>query len=87
VGRINQGVVANSKGERVRVYDDKNIRNRTSEDYFEVSENWDSQFLPQNYYPLIAKVNYAFITKNDKIVGHGGTSIEVVFVPFVKVTS
>ncbi|MCZ1246730.1 BREX-3 system phosphatase PglZ [Enterococcus faecium] len=86
VGRINQGVLANSKGERVRVYDDKNIRNRTREDYFEVSENWDSQFLPQNYYPLIAKENYAFITKNDKIVGHGGTSIEEVFVPFVKVT-
>lgn len=86
VGRINQGVLANSKGERVRVYDDKSIRNRTIEDYFEVSENWDSQFLPQNYYPLIAKENYAFITKNDKIVGHGGTSIEEVFVPFVKVT-
>lgn len=86
VGRINQGVLANSKGERVRVYDDKSIRNRTREDYFEVSENWDSQFLPRNYYPLIAKENYAFITKNDKIVGHGGTSIEEVFVPFVKVT-
>lgn len=86
VGRINQGILANSKGERVRVYDDKSIRNRTREDYFGVSENWDSQFLPQNYYPLIAKENYAFITKNDKIVGHGGTSIEEVYVPFAKVT-
>ncbi|WP_016896591.1 BREX-3 system phosphatase PglZ [Aerococcus viridans] len=86
VGRINQGILANSKGERVRVYDDKSIRNRTREDYFGVSENWDSQFLPQNYYPLIAKENYAFITKNDKIVGHGGTNIEEVYVPFAKVT-
>lgn len=86
IGRINQGILANSKGERVRVYDDKSIRNRTRDDYFEVSQNWDSQFLPLNYYPLIAKETYAFITKNDKIVGHGGTSIEEVYVPFVKVT-
>lgn len=86
IGRINQGVLANSKGERVRVYDDNSIRNRTRDDYFEVSQDWDSQFLPLNYYPLIAKKNYAFITKNDKIVGHGGTNIEEVYVPFVKVT-
>lgn len=86
IGRINQGVLANSKGERVRIYDDKSIRNRTRDDYFEVSQNWDSQFLPLNYYPLIAKETYAFITKNDKTVGHGGTSIEEVYVPFVKVT-
>ncbi|TWW13744.1 hypothetical protein LABALGNA3A7_06670 [Dellaglioa algida] len=86
IGRINQGVLVNSKGERVRVYDDNSIRNRTRDDYFEVSQDWDSQFLPLNYYPLVAKKNYAFITKTDKVVGHGGTNIEEVYVPFVKVT-
>ncbi|MFQ7237253.1 MAG: BREX-3 system phosphatase PglZ, partial [Enterococcus hulanensis] len=86
VGRINQGVLANSKGERVRIYDDKSIRKRTEMDYVEVCRIWDSNFLPRKFYPLIATENFAFIQKNDKIVSHGGTHIEELYVPFVKVS-
>lgn len=85
VGRINQGILANSKGERVRIYDNEKIRQRTENDYSEVSDLWNSYFLPANFYPLIAKENFAFIKRGDKIVSHGGTHIEEVFVPFVKV--
>lgn len=86
VGRINQGVLVNSKGERVRIYDDQAILQRTEQEYSEVSQVWNSNFLPKNFYPLIAKGNFAFIKKDDKMVSHGGTHIEEIFVPFVKVT-
>lgn len=86
VGRINQGVLANSKGERVRIYDDQAIRQRTEQEYSEVSQVWNSNFLPKKFYPLIAKENFSFIKKDDKMVSHGGTHIEEIFVPFVKVT-
>lgn len=84
IGRIQEGVTVESKGERVRIYSSLNIRNQTASEYDETIP-WDDTSLPSNYHVLLAKNKRAFVPKNDKIVTHGGIHIEEIIVPFVKV--
>lgn len=84
MGRIQEGVTVESKGERVRIYSSLNIRNQTSSEN-EETISWNDNSLPSNYNVLLAKNNRAFVPKNDKIITHGGIHIEEVIVPFVKV--
>lgn len=84
-GRINEGILANTKGQRVRNYDTMLIRERTHVEHSSSIE-WNSSGLPPTIYPLLASGNSAFITKNERIVTHGGIHIEEVIVPFVQLT-
>lgn len=84
-GRIHEGVLVNTKGERTRIYQSENIRNQTHLSYKESTILWNHSGLPKDYNVLLAKDNYAFVPKNDKIVTHGGIHFEEVIVPFVKV--
>ena len=84
MGRIHEGVTVESKGERVRVYSSLNIRNQTTSEN-EKTISWDNDSLPNDYHVLLAKNNFAFVPKNDKIVTHGGIHLEEIIVPFVKV--
>jgi hypothetical protein len=85
IGRIHEGVLVNSKGERTRIYQSENIRNQTHLTYAESTISWNHSGLPKDYNVLLAKGNYAFVPKSDKIVTHGGIHFEEVIVPFVKV--
>ncbi|WP_286230463.1 BREX-3 system phosphatase PglZ [Neobacillus mesonae] len=85
IGRIHEGVLVNSKGERTRIYQSENIRNQTHLIYGDSTITWNHSGLPRDYNVLLAKDNYAFVPKNDKIVTHGGIHFEEVIVPFVKV--
>ncbi|AND42631.1 BREX-3 system phosphatase PglZ [Cytobacillus oceanisediminis] len=85
IGRIHEGVLVNSKGERTRIYQSKNIRNQTHLTYAESTISWNHSGLPKDYNVLLARGNYAFVPKSDKIVTHGGIHFEEVIVPFVKV--
>ncbi|WP_051258537.1 BREX-3 system phosphatase PglZ [Atopococcus tabaci] len=83
---IRQGVLSEVNGQRVRIYESDMLRARTVNGLEEdCSFEWDSHYLPGNYKPLIAKDYYAFIRKNEKVIVHGGTHIEEVVVPFVRV--
>lgn len=84
-GRIHEGVLVNSKGERTRIYQSENIRNQTHLTYADSTISWNHSGLPKDYNILLAKDNYAFVPKGDKIVTHGGIHFEEVIVPFVKV--
>lgn len=84
-GRIHEGVLVNTKGERTRIYQSENIRNQTHLTYKESTILWNHLGLPKDYNVLLAKDNYAFVPKDDKIVTHGGIHFEEVIVPFVKV--
>ncbi|PAD23517.1 hypothetical protein CHH62_21835 [Niallia circulans] len=84
-GRIHEGVLVNSKGERTRIYQSENIRNQTHLTYAGSTISWNHSGLPKDYNILLAKDNYAFVPKGDKIVTHGGIHFEEVIVPFVKV--
>lgn len=84
MGRIQEGVTVDSKGERVRIYSSLNIRNQTASENEEMI-SWDDNSLPNNYHVLLAKNNRAFVPKDEKIVTHGGIHLEEMIVPFVKV--
>lgn len=85
VGRIQEGSLAETKGQRVRTYTSQVLRDATAIDHQDISEPWDSTTLPEGYYPLLAKNRGAFVNKDDSVVSHGGASLEEVIVPFVRV--
>ena len=82
-GRPSEGAIAETRGERVRIYPTSELRDRVGRE-FSFSKEWNSAALPSEYFPLIAEKDSAFIREGDTVVGHGGASIEEVIVPFIK---
>lgn len=83
-GRPSEGSIAEIRGERVRVYPSEELRSNIMSK-FSFAKEWNPIGLPKDYYPLVAEKRDAFIKNGDRIVGHGGISIEEVIVPFVKI--
>ncbi|WP_342468736.1 BREX-3 system phosphatase PglZ [Ureibacillus sp. FSL K6-3587] len=83
IGRVNEGVLVDQKGERVRIYSEETLYKHSAEQI--PSLKWSNIGLPSNYHVLLSPYGKAFVTKGKKIVTHGGISIEEVIVPFVKV--
>ncbi|HCG8167973.1 TPA: BREX-3 system phosphatase PglZ [Vibrio parahaemolyticus] len=82
-GWEHEGVKAETKGERVRLY-------RQPVDYSSENANvleWPAKKfgLPSDIYPLVSRGQHAFIQKGKKVVGHGGVSLHEVVVPFVTI--
>lgn len=46
---------------------------------------WPPLGLPEDYLPLIAPDRAAFIREGERIVAHGGISIEEVIVPLIRI--
>jgi len=82
-GRPQEGVLAETKGERVRIYPTPELRATVSKE-FDFSHEWPPIGLPTGYYPLMAGGRSAFALPETMLVGHGGCSIEEVIVPLVK---
>jgi hypothetical protein len=77
-------VIAEVRGERVRVYPTPELRSQVAE-LFSFAHEWHPVGLPAEYFPLIAAGRDAFAPSGDSIVGHGGIAIEEVIVPLVKI--
>ncbi|MBN2032995.1 MAG: BREX-3 system phosphatase PglZ, partial [Deltaproteobacteria bacterium] len=86
IGRPSEGAIADTKGERVRVYSDHGLRGQVKAAFPEAIE-WPAIGLPDNYLPLIAQGRSAFIPKGKKTVAHGGISVEEVIVPLIEIGS
>jgi hypothetical protein len=85
VGRPNQGVIAETRGERVRVYRSESLRADSAAAY-PGTISLDIAGLPANFMPLFAGGRSAFVPDGDQVVVHGGVSVEELIVPFVKVS-
>jgi hypothetical protein len=83
-GRPNQGVIAESRGERVRVYSTDLLRKQSAEQIPGTIE-LPSPALPPDFLPLFAGKRTAFVNKGEPLVAHGGISVEELIVPFVSV--
>ena len=83
-GKITEGAVAKSRGERSRVYQTEALRESI---FFDSSDAvaWPRTGLPNNYWPMVMKGRKAFVAKDEQIVGHGGIAIEEVIVPYITV--
>ncbi|MCH8876805.1 MAG: BREX-3 system phosphatase PglZ [Chloroflexi bacterium] len=84
LGNPKEGAVAELRGTRARVYPSELLRRQVSDSYPESIE-WPSIGLPEDYIPLIAPNRMAFVRQSERIVGHGGITLEEVIVPFVSI--
>ena len=85
IGRPNQGLAPELRGERVRAYRSEALLAEAlagNPDAFKL----DVGGLPTDFMPLFAGGRGAFVPKDDQIVVHGGPSVEELIVPFVKVS-
>jgi len=85
VGRPNQGVIAETRGERVRVYRNEALRAESVAAYPETLA-LNVAGLPTDFLPLFAGGRSAFVPQGEQVVVHGGISVEELIVPFVKIS-
>ena len=85
MGYINEGVKAETRGERVRIYNDPSLRDSSAANYQDSVIVWPGpeMGLPKGTYPLLASSDKAFKSKGDIVVGHGGISLHEAIVPFI----
>ena len=83
-GRPAEGAVADLRGERARVYPSSLLRSQISERFPDALE-WTPVGLPEDYLPLLAPGRSAFVRETERLVGHGGVSLEELIVPFVQI--
>ncbi|HZU11448.1 MAG TPA: BREX-3 system phosphatase PglZ [Chloroflexota bacterium] len=85
VGRPQEGVMAETRGARVRAYESEVIRARFLA-AFPNAIAWPPSYgLPPDYWPLLAAAGEAFETRGERIVAHGGITLDEVVVPFLRV--
>lgn len=89
-GKISEGAVADSRGERARVYQTETLR----DEIFKKTGNekksatlWPQIGLPSDYWSIVMSEREAFVANKQNIVGHGGIAIEEVIVPYIKISN
>lgn len=82
-GKISEGVIAHTRGERVRVYNSKMLRDQAASNFSGIP--WDSPGLPLDMHVFLSPVDGAFVAAGENVVSHGGMALEEVIVPFIKV--
>jgi hypothetical protein len=83
-GRPAEGAAADLRGERVRVYPDAILRSKVKA-RFATAIEWEPIGLPNDYLPLLAGSREAFVLEKDRIVAHGGISVEEIILPLVEI--
>ena len=82
-GRPTEGVLAEIRGARARVYQTPELRSQVASAFASARE-WEPVGLPDSYFPLVAGGRDAFVNPGNSIVGHGGITLEEVIVPLVR---
>ena len=85
IGRLNQGVTSELRGERVKIYRSEVLLAETAAANPKTFPLHIAG-LPTNFMPLFAGGRGAFVPKDEQVVVHGGVSVEELIVPFVKVS-
>ena len=83
-GRPGEGAIADLRGERVRIYPDALLRGQVKARFPDALE-WPPIGLPDNYLPLLAPGRLAFVRETERLVAHGGASLEELVVPLVQI--
>ena len=85
IGTIREGVLAETKGLRVRTYSTKILRDSTLEQFPDSCVAWDSSTLPEGYEVLLVEGHGAFTNRGTRVIAHGGASLDEVIVPYIHV--
>jgi hypothetical protein len=83
-GRPKEGVTADIRGERVRIYSDPVLRAQVATK-FPAAIVWRPVGLPDDFLPLLAGDRTAFVPEGYRTVAHGGATLEEAIVPFIRV--
>jgi hypothetical protein len=83
-GRPSEGAMADLRGERVRIYPDASLRGKVKE-RFPAALEWDAVGLPEDYLALLAPARQAFIQGKQRVMSHGGASVEEIIVPLIRI--
>jgi hypothetical protein len=82
-GRPKEGLTADVRGERARIYSDPTLRAHVASK-FPNAIPWKPMGLPNDFLPLLSGDRTAFIPEGQRTVAHGGVTLEEVVVPFVR---
>jgi len=86
VGQPNQGILAQTRGQRVRIYSDENLARQT-QTAFQPSLLWANDgLLPDDIFAVLPEARGAFASVGEPVLTHGGASIDEVMVPFIEIT-
>lgn len=83
-GRPKEGMTADVRGERARIYSDPVLRASVA-GKFPAAVPWKTSGLPEDFLPLLSADRRAFVQEGHRTVAHGGITLEEVVVPFVRV--
>lgn len=78
------GAVSDLRGKRVHIYRRAALRRRAAEEVPN-ARPWAPWGLPEDYLPLLAPGRSAFVRDGERVVAHGGASLEEVVVPLVRI--
>lgn len=84
IGRLNQGVLSELRGERVRIYRSDDLAASVPSNLDTL--RFDLPGLPSDFLPVYPKGRGAFTGMGEHIVAHGGMSVEELIVPFVRIS-
>lgn len=84
IGSPQEGVLAETKGKRARVYEHSSFRDEVAASFPE-SIRWPGYGLPPGRHVLLAGDLKAFVDQGERVVAHGGIALEEVMVPFVAI--
>lgn len=80
-----QGILADTRGERVRIYEDKVLFDKSIDELGVRAEPGPTAGLPDNTFPAYAAGRTAFVAQGGSIVAHGGRALEELVVPFIRI--
>ena len=84
IGCPSEGAIAETRGQRVRIYPSKDLRESVQAKYPDAI-SWAQTGLPVDVFPLIAPERKAFVRATEMTVSHGGCTLDEVIVPFVTI--
>src|SRR6202034_550914 len=82
-GAPREGVLSDTRGQRCRIYAEEVLRQLALAENAG-SQAWEHAGLPENLHALLSPYGQAFIHKGERIVCHGGASLEELVVPLVR---
>jgi len=85
IGNPKEGVLAETKGQRVRIYDRIDFLEEVA-NQFPDAMRWPNYGLPPGRHVLLAGKLTAFSDLGEEVVSHGGIALEEVMVPFVAIS-
>jgi hypothetical protein len=84
-GSPSEGLLAQTRGKRARLYNDRLAAERVQIAFSETVLWGEDSLLPEGIFALMPRSRAAFTLSGEKIVTHGGVTIDEVIVPLVRV--